>query len=410
MKKKLLNFLSATIVLLCGINVNAADFSVQGLFFSVVSPSDLTCKVVKGESLYAGDIVVPGSVSHDGKTYKVVAVDEKAFSDCIGLTSVSVPASVEKIGDNAFLGCKALARVSIEDGESTLTLGSNDKKKGLFNGCPLKSLHLGRNISYTADKAHGYSPCLDITSLKEVTFGDKVTTIGRSLLCGCTGLTAIVFPERLERIEDLAFQECSGLVDVKIPNQVTKIGDLAFQGCTGMTTLVVGDAVKLIGGYSFSNCEALTTVTIGVGIDSIADEAFSNCKNITKVTALNPVACRTSIVDMRYVFDDNAYANATLFVPKGSLDSYKKQFGWKQFDHMQELDPQSSVEQVLEQEIAIEACNGNLTIDALAANAQVEIFTLDGKVAYRGNEAVIALPTQAIYIVKTMGKVFKVAL
>ena len=387
MKKKLLNFLSATIVLLCGINVNAADFSVQGLFFSVVSPGDLTCKVVKGESLYAGDIVVPGSVSHDGKTYKVVAVDEKAFSDCIGLTSVSVPASVEKIGDNAFLGCKALARVSIEDGESTLTLGSNDKKKGLFNGCPLKSLHLGRNISYTADKAHGYSPCLDITSLKEVTFGDKVTTIGRSLLCGCTGLKAIVFPERLESIEDLA-----------------------FQGCTGMTTLVVGDAVKLIGGYSFSNCEALTTVTIGAGIDSIADEAFSNCKNITKVTALNPVACRTSIVDMRYVFDDNAYANATLFVPKGSLDSYKKQFGWKQFDHMQELDPQSSVEQVLEQEIAIEACNGNLTIGALATNAQVEIFTLDGKVAYRGNEAVIALPTQAIYIVKTMGKVFKVAL
>ena len=47
MKKKLLNFLSATIVLLCGINVNAADFSVQGLFFSVVSPGDLTCKVAR---------------------------------------------------------------------------------------------------------------------------------------------------------------------------------------------------------------------------------------------------------------------------------------------------------------------------------------------------------------------------
>lgn len=55
---------------------------------------------------YSGDIVVPEKVKgSDGAVYSVVAFVDKSFSDCSGLTSISIPSSVTSLGDNCFEGC-----------------------------------------------------------------------------------------------------------------------------------------------------------------------------------------------------------------------------------------------------------------------------------------------------------------
>lgn len=46
------------------------------------------------ENDYAGDIVIPSSVTYDGTTYSVTEIVHHAFADCTGLTSVSIPNSV----------------------------------------------------------------------------------------------------------------------------------------------------------------------------------------------------------------------------------------------------------------------------------------------------------------------------
>ena len=158
-------------------------------------------------TLYAGckNTTIPNSVT---------SIGSRAFSDCTGLTSITIPNSVTSIGNEAFDNCTALKDLIIEDGESTLSLGYNSYSssyyigEGLFYDCPLETLYLGRNLSYSSTKYYGYSPFYDQYKLKSVTIGNSVTSIG-----------------------NYAFSDCTGLTSITIPNSVTSIGDYAFSYC-----------------------------------------------------------------------------------------------------------------------------------------------------------------------------------
>ena len=69
---------------------------------------DNKLKVCAGDTPYTGAITIPSTATiTDGsdKTLQVVSIEENAFKDCMGLTSISIPASVKSIGSNAFSGC-----------------------------------------------------------------------------------------------------------------------------------------------------------------------------------------------------------------------------------------------------------------------------------------------------------------
>ena len=51
---------------------------------------------------YTGNVVIPSSVTIDGFSYTVTSIGNSAFSDCSGLTSVTIPESVTSIGNYAF--------------------------------------------------------------------------------------------------------------------------------------------------------------------------------------------------------------------------------------------------------------------------------------------------------------------
>lgn len=54
---------------------------------------------------------IPESVVIDGETHPVTAISEEAFKDNTILTQVSIPESIEEIGDNAFSGCSNLSAI-----------------------------------------------------------------------------------------------------------------------------------------------------------------------------------------------------------------------------------------------------------------------------------------------------------
>ena len=88
-----------------------------------------------------------------------------AFSDCTGLTSVTIGNSVTSIGGSAFRDCTGLTSVTIPD--SVTSIGNS-----AFEGC---------------------------TGLTSVTIGDRVTSIGKWAFEGCTGLTSITFNGTIEQ-------------------------------------------------------------------------------------------------------------------------------------------------------------------------------------------------------------------
>ena len=54
---------------------------------------------------YTGKVVIPASVTYNGKTYSVQSIGNSAFSGCSGLTSIEIPNSVQSIGNSAFCAC-----------------------------------------------------------------------------------------------------------------------------------------------------------------------------------------------------------------------------------------------------------------------------------------------------------------
>lgn len=177
------------------------------------------------------------------------------------------------------------------------------------------------------------------------------------------------------------FENCTSLTSINIPNTVSSIGNNVFLGCINLTSLIIkdsnyassgalsfgyngkdgpGTSLKYVGGL-FSSCplkyiyigreliyspeykkqethpfydckESITEITFGCYAD-IPDymKDFSKLEKMTLKHSTTPY-----IND--FYFTNAQYKNLNVYVPKGSLNAYKKDNLWKRFLHLQEID------------------------------------------------------------------------
>ena len=229
--------------------VSAYDFKVDDIYYSVLSMSDLTCKVTSGDTKYSGEISIPEQVTYNKRTFNVINIDSSAFKNCSGITSLNIPNSVTSIGDYAFSNCLGLINLTIPN--SVTSIGN-----------------------------HAFENCSGITNLS---IGNSVTTIGDYAFSNCSGLTNLTIPNSVTSIGNYAFENCSGITNLSIGNSVTTIGDYAFYGCYKLTSLTIPGHVTSIGDNAFSDCYKLTNLNIGINVASIGDYAFYHCYKLTNL-------------------------------------------------------------------------------------------------------------------------------
>ena len=135
----------------------------------------------------------------------ITKIENYAFEECSGLTSVTFPNSVTYIGESAFYGTK----------------WCDYQPDGL--------IYAGK-VLY---KYKGTMPSGTKIEIKEGT-----TQIAYDAFRDCSGLTSVTIPNSVTSIGERAFQNCSGLTSVTIPNSVTSIGTYAFSGCSGLTSVI----------------------------------------------------------------------------------------------------------------------------------------------------------------------------
>ena len=370
-------FLSLAVLL--SLPMLAVEVEIDGISYELDTYTKQATVIMKSSGTYSGEVIIPESVEHEGTAYSVTSIGERAFYNCSGLTSVTIPNSVMSIGKYAFYNCSGLTSVHVSDIAAWCNI---DFDSDAYN--PFYDFD-GSNPLYYAH--HLY---LNGEEVKDLVIPNSVTSIRKCAFWGCSGLTSVTIPNSVMSIGKCAFYCCSGLTSVTIPNNVTSIGERAFFGCFGLTSvhisdiaawcniefsddsstpliyaqhlylngeevkdLVIPNSVTSIGDYAFMDYSGLTSVTIPNSVTSIGDYAFRDCSGLTSVTIPNSV---TSIGDRAFTgsklqtivlkaikpigsveFDDiNIYNHTQLYVPEGAYWDYAFS-DWGKFIRIKEM-------------------------------------------------------------------------
>ena len=239
----------------------------------------------------------------------ILSIGAHAFHNCSGLTDLFIPKSVTQLG--GFIGCSNLESIVVDDENPVYDSRNNcnaiikSEDNELLYGC-----------------ANTIIP-------------NDIISISSEAFFNCNNLKSIVIPDSLFYIYNYAFSY-SGLTEITIPKG-TRLIEGGFINCNELTT-VYYNTVNAYSpyhshGHAFDFCPNLKKIVFGENVNIIPG-VLIGYTDLDIVISLNttPPSCNEMF------FSTYTLENATLIVPKGTLQSYASANKWKDFINIQEAD------------------------------------------------------------------------
>jgi hypothetical protein len=295
-----------------------------------------TNKLIKGtsETIIPDDVTIIGEGAFYDSHWNgslpdgLIEIEDYAFEWCTDLESLSIPASVTYIGEDAFHLCN-LQSISVESGNEVYD-SRNNCNALIETSTNTLLLGTGSTVIPTSVTAIGNSAFEGCRAVTAIVVPNNVTSIGKRAFSG-SNFTSIILPEHLVSIEENALSLCYELTAITIPAGVKSIGNYAFYADKEIEEIVLPQGLEAIGNGAFSYCDKLARVVIPATVETIGENAFDSSMALTTVEVgmQEPIGIDASVFPNR--------ANATLYVPFGSKSDYESADYWKEFASIVEM-------------------------------------------------------------------------
>lgn len=116
MKQRLLLFITA--LMLCIGARATTTWVIDGLRYIIYT--DKNYAVLTSNNYTQNMIVIPASITWEGKKYPVTELGTKCFFRCYSLTSIIIPSSVTSLGESCFSDCTRLTSITIPSSVKSL--------------------------------------------------------------------------------------------------------------------------------------------------------------------------------------------------------------------------------------------------------------------------------------------------
>ena len=189
--------------------------------------------IKKNGLIYSEDLKTLVGIDFENNTFMgrvpfgVHYIEDEVFAGC-NYQSVSLPDSVERIGNSLFENSKNLQRVKLP---AMIT----ELPPYLFAGC---------------------------SSLNKITMPNQLNGFSEGLFYGCSSLEEIPFRLGISELPENVFAGCSSIKSIVLPNSITKICSGAFANCTSLESIVLPENLISIADDAFAGCEKIRTIRI----------------------------------------------------------------------------------------------------------------------------------------------------
>ena len=201
------------------------DFHVDGFAYKVLPP---TMEAPFGNVALieiadcTEDVVIPGTVTHEGVTYIVTTLGGGAtlFTNSAKeiVKSVFIPKKISTINSPLFADCSNLTSIVVDSRNSYYDSREN---------C---------NAIITTSQNSFFTPNMLIAGCKTTTIPNSVTEIADKAFYR-SAIESITIPTGVTKIGHSAFNQATLLSSIKLPITLTEIGDWAFADCLNLNTI-----------------------------------------------------------------------------------------------------------------------------------------------------------------------------